>query len=644
MNELSTSTTVTSTEAQRVVQDRIFSAFEVSSTTQVQFVSNTVQRIVSMHHGGQQQQQQQQQQSTAMTVAQPDDSAVLNEVVLTRQSLVLAIREQTEAMQGLLAVEGQARHERHQQQVAEQQLQAGQQRVQYHAASAFLNQLLETRMRNTEALSKVLDTFPQVQNPREPRILDELRWLVQQMLMTGILTDSQFLQLSMNMTHKSWRQAFLGLTGRHGGLPSRKRVRQVELPDALVQSFRNVMFETGDVYYALYAVLQQYGGGSESESVAVFCRLVLLNDCPRLKRTPPAPAATCILMANRLIDAAQRKQGDLQGMLGTRRLMGILSSCALWTKTITTVQSSGGIMVNLRTNPIITTWSGDIDALFLFVLQHLVVCKSGEYINYVSPLYHLQNLPYRISPHTLRDFLDDSRMVARRATAGGVACTVCGIPGLESQMVHFYTPSIRLQCEQWQRGIEVRDGNSHHLPWALGYVEAGSIVSAPSIGLCKLSLQSLGFDAAPHPEIYNKGNGKGWYLSKATDNGFGIISANPHGGPGMAFVHYRRCEEAPPAELLTDLVLPDRQHNIPPNAVCMRALMQAVGMTMSDNVEAAIEGVHQEMPCALYLRLEAFDVCKGPWRVHPQHATMCQMSQALQDCVTVGRCYPSQSS
>ena len=59
-------------------------------------------------------------------------------------------------------------------------------------------------------------------------------------------------------------------------------------------------------------MLQQYGG-SESESVALFCRLVLLNDCPRRQRT--APAATCILMANRLIDAAQRKQGEIQGML-----------------------------------------------------------------------------------------------------------------------------------------------------------------------------------------------------------------------------------------------------------------------------------------------------------------------------------------
>ena len=62
-------------------------------------------------------------------------------MVLTRQSLVLAIREQTE--EGL---EGLAQQERHRQQVAEQQLQAGQQRIQCHAASAFLNQLLETRM------------------------------------------------------------------------------------------------------------------------------------------------------------------------------------------------------------------------------------------------------------------------------------------------------------------------------------------------------------------------------------------------------------------------------------------------------------------------------------------------------------------
>lgn len=684
------------------VEEYIFDTFEVRTSTQLQFVSNTVQRIVHMrsadnlqyssvqghHNGG---------QELAPFVG--DGVMMGNNEALSltqRQNLVLTIRQQTEAMEALLAVQGmawernkkhceEARDEQQKQQLAEQMLQAKaweqrkreqeaeqelmmqrqtmqaegeakQQQMQYRTASAFLDRLLQSGMRNKEALREVVVAFPQVQNHRESRILDELQWLVRQMITTGVLGDNRYFQLNLDMTKQTWRRVLLDLT--HDQMvshpPAHKRARSDAIKPhkgekddhpEITRMFHRLMFEVGDIYYCVYAVLQQHGG---PEPVALFCHVALLPDC-LVPTKGPKESATCMLMAHKLLYAAQHNQG-LQGMLdgSTRCLADIFASCALWCRTTTTV-ARGSITVDVRNNPIVAAWVGDPYALFLIVLRHLVVCKSSKYIDYVSPLHNLRNLPDHIKPDTLREFLDDTRSRMQKMLVTGVPCTVSGIPGLESQMVHLYTPSARLPWHQWQRGIGMRDNNSHYFPWALGYAEAGVFVS--SCGVSKMSLASLGFRTAPGPEAYSHTE-LGWYISQFVGSiggsSYGVISADPLGGPGMAFIHQTLkplpCGDQD--ELLADMVLPIGQRNIPKDTRFVQQLMeQGFGIILDspDVLESAMVTIDNEMPCAMHLRLDAFDVRNAPWRVHPQHPTMCQMHQVFQDFIALGRDYPDDS-
>jgi hypothetical protein len=285
-------------------------------------------------------------------------------------------------------------------------------------------------------------------------------------------------------------------------------------------------------------------------------------------------------------------------------------------------------------------------------LRHLMVCNKGEFIDYVSPLYYMSDLPDQIHANTMREFFDHAHACLRETRIKGVACCVRGIPRLESQIVYLYPSNIQthwLQWQMWQRGIAAREGYNHHLPWALGYANRGAVVSAPEAGLSHLSLQALGIRVSPDRLAYNEPTRNGWYLSRKIHNGYGIISVDPSGGSSMAFVH-RRLTETPPTKdepLLADMVLPAGTCNMPEDIDTVQELVCAVTSSSVVFVEGckAIQLVHDRMPCAAYFRLDCFDVCAGPWRVPPQHTTTRQMLEALTDYLALGwDCHTNVSS
>jgi hypothetical protein len=616
------------------------------------------------------------------------DEVSCDRILKQRKNLVLTIGHQKEAMKALLALEGEAWQQRKTQQEAEHLLQvkhwehnkrqqeaeleqrhkikmqqqkmqveaeAEAERLQHRTASIFLDRMRHDGMRNREALLEIVGAFPQIRNYKESRIVCELQWLIRELIDTGILTDTKYLQLSMDMSKQTWRKTLLRLVlDEDEGVdnPVIKRVRPNESLDIATQMFKRVTFEVGDIYYSVYVVLQQHGG---ADPVPLFCRLVCLSDCSRHAKRSKSPQARCMQIAQRLIDCARRNQ-NVRSMLEnsniTQSVTGIFASCALWVGT--SMQRStarGGITVDVRNNPVVIGWQGDADALFLFVLRHLMVCNKGEFIDYVSPLYYMSNLPDRIHANTMREFFDHAQSCVRENMIRGVACSIHGIPRLESQVVYLYPPSFQtqgLQLQMWQRGIAMREGYNHHLPWALGYVNRGTVVSAPEAGLSHLSLQAFGVRVFPDRQAYNEPTRNGWYLSRKIHNGYGIISVDPSGGSSMAFVH-RRFSETPATNdepLLIDMVLPAGTCNIPEDIGTIQELMCAVTSSSTVAVEGceALQAVHNRMPCAAYFRLDYFDMCAGPWRVHPQHTPTRQMLEALTDFLALGRDYRADAS
>ena len=167
-----------------------------------------------------------------------------------------------------------------------------------------------------------------------------------------------------------------------------------------------------------------------------------------------------------------------------------------------------------------------------------MVCSGGS-INYVSPFYAMHDLPEGtgIGPLTLRNYLDDVRCCMK--PDDGVRCVIRGIAELNPIEVILYAPTglaQRVPVTDWQRAIAMREQHVLHLPWALGCSTDLKGANGP---LYALSLQNLGFTTAPDRKAYGERTANGWYLSHATHDGYGIITADPSGGATAAFVHWR---------------------------------------------------------------------------------------------------------
>lgn len=629
-------------QARQILEGHLLGSFNVTSSTQILFVTTTVQQIVTRRL----------RTSTGTILEQMAVSTVTQQgegvVGITAQRLTLqqewtsALSNEKEVLEALLVGRGKAweqkkREYREHREYREEALDLAQREYEqrekdvglrerelllerneqhskrqkvterFPAADLLLKRLRDKQIHNSEALRIVIATFPQLTgNGKSLRCLDEPKWLVTRMLQEDLLTEPRFVKLTV-APKGTWRQVLLDLAG---GLPEPPS-HTVAAPDTVAMEFQKIMLTTGDMFLGFYSVLMKQPADS---MVPVFWRMARLPDCPKRNPRHRPEVANCKRVVHRLVDAAQKGE-DAQKIASLvansgRGLLETLTSCVLWDNTV--VERKGeNLFLNFSSNPIVVSWGAERRAeLYLYVLQHLVVC-AGQHANYLTPLYPLSNLPGVLQDETLRLYLDDVHQKLKPDR--GMGCFIQGI--FEApRVVRLFSPTAlvaKVNFEQWQVGIATQEGD-HHLPWAIGYSGKLGAIAA-------LSLHTLEFTSAPGRDAYGEQTANGWYLShEQTPEGYGIISADPGGGPCAAFVHWRGNGTLGGSGPFEPLMLPHGKCNIPMNDGCLFGYRGNVSLMEASRANFAA-----------LLCLEAFDVRPGAWRLQPEHPIMGQMLQAL---------------
>ena len=519
---------------------------------------------------------------------------------------------------------------------------------QYQTATRLVERMVTDGVHDDAALQMVHLSVPQLSDAKmpSPLVMKEVRWMVTQLIDRGVLKNQLYIQLGMQgSTNKDWRQTFLGFCDNSQVTtvsPTLKRLRYDEdISDEVRRVYQAQGLHDAYGFCGIHAVLKLHGG-----NVALFCQLARTL-CPR-KSKLPRHSATCMQKGHKLVEFAQQSEDstivrDLLGQSGWC-LSGIFASCALGVKTTVTVtKPTGGITIDLRNNPAVVNMVEQADPLLLsFVMKYLVVCGTG-YTDYVTPFHHLQQGPDHMTLQTLQYYVQYIEM----NNEAGVQC-VLKIPGLNDLGLGVFCNSSRLKhAVEWQHSLLVQAGH-HHLPWALGYMQQnmhGKLFNVPyNSGMSALSLQAL-FDHRTPSVVYHEQNENGWWLSKESYADYGIICADPYGGPRFAFVHRRSHTEETQSP---SGLLPTGLCNLPESVEILRGLASTVSGTPMDHWSSSSMGDAQrriqearDQPndhCTAYLQLDKFDIRNGHWR-YLSEGVRDKMFDVYRDLVRLGQRY-----
>ena len=533
---------------------------------------------------------------------------------------------------------------------------------QYQTATRLVERMVTDGVHDDAALQMVHLSVPQLSDAKmpSPLVMKEVRWMVTQLIDRGVLKNPSYIQLGMQgSTNKDWRQTFWGLCGTSDisqatiVSPTLKRLRhdedsQHDISDEVRRVYQAQSLHDPYGFCGIHAVLQLklHGDGD----VALFCQLARTL-CPR-KVKLPRHSATCMQKGHKLVEFAQesRDSNTVRDLLEQSGwcLSGIFASCVLGVKTTATVTKSiRGITIDLRNNPTVVNMVEQADPQLLsFVMKYLVVCGTG-YTDYVTPFHHLQQGPDHMTLQTLQYYVQHIEM----NNEAGVQC-VLKMPGLADVGLGMFCTSSRLKhAVEWQHSLLVQAGH-HHLPWALGYMQQnmhGKVFNVPyNSGMSALSLQAL-FDHRTPSVVYREQNENGWWLSKETYAGYGIICADPYGDPKFAYVHRRNWSDSRTEETQSPSeILPPGLCNLPETVETLRELASTVSGTpmdhwslssMSDAQRRIQEARDQPNDhCAAYLQLAKFDIRNGHWRYLPE-GVRDKMFDVYRDLVRLGQRY-----
>ena len=145
--------------------------------------------------------------------------------------------------------------------------------------------------------------FRSVKDPKETGVLDEVQWLIQQLICTAILSNNRYLQLGTDMTKPLWRKTLLALAGTDAaagtaGEEPAPPGPALPNPDAALTLFVHHL-QHDNLFYALWHVLREYG-----YSVELLHRLARHKKCPRRKLISPN-LAVCVQDAYEMLKCTQ---------------------------------------------------------------------------------------------------------------------------------------------------------------------------------------------------------------------------------------------------------------------------------------------------------------------------------------------------
>jgi hypothetical protein len=453
-------------------------------------------------------------------------------------------------------------------------------RKKYPVADRVIHAIQEKNWTNEDAMQHMQQVYTKLSTS----VLPELKFLMENLVRQGVITEPQYLALAVSGTNiTAWKEFYTG----HMADANRKRPREetVETPAFIpVDEIRDLYHKYHDTMCGVFMVLHACKTRQNTDALTVEVFQYVVTKFCQKHRKAPRVTTTCLSMG---YDALQREEGART----VAELYDIFAACAL-VKGMRVTHQPSYVCVCLRDSPILVDALPDEEAL-PFVLKYLMVeCRGGAY---VTPLHYLPLLV--LSTPSLEYILDNVDL----KSTGTVRCTL-KIKNYDIQInLHRLSAVCVIDNAVLWKQYACITNKIHHLPWALG--------TRANLQMGPMSCLSVGdiFTRGPVP-IFSGTAVNGWYLSDLVVDGYGLISPYPPQAPqftaSAVFVHRRMSVLDNPVAG----VLPLGIQNVPPDTILRR-----LGLSFGFDVAPCLDPVVQPA-IPMHLHLEYFDIEPGPWR------------------------------